>query len=172
MEWTLTKHLIGFYAEWAICYGKGLLVGSNVKRRARKRQGLLSERETWKVMSTLAQEDQPGIERLRVAIRRRVLASPDRRIEVTGRDLAIEAKLLKGQVHDAIWVLQRQGFLVKERTGARFRPMVLRLAEEPAMAESPPGPLEIACPRCGYHIDLAAAIEAKIKELEEARRTF
>ncbi len=115
------------------------------------------------------------------AIRRRAALSPEGRVKLTGAEIAQETGLRLNQVHDAIFTLVRKGVITKERPGARFRPMIVRLTEAPVIPAVVPAPtpapmptdiglLSMRCPNCGHAIDLLEANEAKSRELCQARK--
>ncbi len=117
------------------------------------------------------------------AIRRRAALSSEGRVKLTGAEIAQETGLRLNQVHDAIFALVRKGVIMKERPGARYRPMIVRLTEAPIIPAVAPAPtptpapmptdsglLSTRCPNCGHPIDLLEANEAKSRELCEARK--
>lgn len=99
----------------------------------------------------------------------------DRTVEITGEEIQSATGLKLSQVHDAIWVLTRKGLLKKERPGARFRPMRIRILKlVPFTLDSPEQVKTLLsgnvwpCPHCGRPLDLDQLWREKTEYLHEA----
>ena len=106
-------------------------------------------------------------------IRDRAKEHPDRRVEITGEEIARHTGLPKSLVHDIVWMLERKGFVRKVRPGARYRPMILQLVEPHEPEQPHQAAAEFAtvhCPNCGYPIDVVQAFEDRIRAIDEARK--
>ncbi len=145
-------------------------------------QGPVKTRERKRLPATTEVAADTKLAAVADAIRRRASHVSERRIKVTGAEIAKETGLRLDQIHDAIFALARKGVIKKERPGARFRPMILRLTEDPAVIPQPisgptPAPAEIGllsirCPTCNHPIDLVEAYRRKSQELREAQQSL
>jgi len=126
-----------------------------------------------------------NLDRVLNALRRRAHA-PEWKAEVRGDDLVAETGLTRMQVYDTLSQLADKNrkpgpWIKKEQSGARYRPIVVRLLE-PARVSRPSleqaglaivqhlaaDPDEWLCPHCGQPINLRELRAEKERVLTEA----